>query len=50
MTSSFEQLFKVEMSSMTVSKTNVVWWYGILGAIVQKRRKALVNRVTEANA
>ncbi len=48
MTGSIEQMFKVEMSTMTVSKTTIVWWYGILEAIVQKRRKALVNRVTEA--
>lgn len=47
-TGSIEHLFKIEMSSMTVSKTTVVWWYGILEAIVQKRRKALVNRVTDA--
>ncbi|MCN4144347.1 MAG: hypothetical protein LC437_04540 [Thiohalomonas sp.] len=48
MTGSIEQIFKVEMSSLTVSKTTVVWWYGILEAIVQKRRKALLNRVSEA--
>lgn len=48
MSSSVEQKFKVEMSTMTVSKTTVAWWYGILEGIVQKRRKALVNRVTEA--
>jgi len=48
MAGSIEKMFKVEMSTMTVSKTTVVWWYGILEAIVQKRRKALVNRVAEA--
>ncbi|MCN4144027.1 MAG: hypothetical protein LC437_02815 [Thiohalomonas sp.] len=48
MIGSIEQIFKVEMSTMTVFKTTVVWWYGILEAIVQKRRKVLVNRVSEA--
>ena len=36
------------MSTMIVSKTTVSWWYGILEAIVQQRRKALVNRINEA--
>jgi hypothetical protein len=48
MTGCIEQLFKIEMSTMTVSKTTVSWWYDILEAIVQQRRKALVNKVTEA--
>lgn len=48
MTGCIEQLFKIEMSTMTVSKTTVSWWYGILEAIVQQRRKALVNKVTKA--
>jgi hypothetical protein len=43
-----EQIFKVEMSTMVVSKTTVYWWYGILEAIVQQRRSALTNRLTEA--
>jgi len=48
MTGCIEQLFKIEMSTMTVSKTTVSWWYGILEAIVQQRRKALVSKVTKA--
>ncbi len=47
-TGCIEQIFKVEMSTMIVSKTTVSWWYGILEAIVQQRRKALVNRISEA--
>jgi len=45
---SIEQIFKVEMSTMIVSKTTVSWWYGILEAIVQKRRKALKTRIEVA--
>jgi len=48
MTGCIERIFKIEMSTMTVSKTTVSWWYGILEAIVQQRRKALVNQVTAA--
>ena len=33
---------------MIISKTTVSWWYGIFEAIVQQRRKALVNRINEA--
>jgi len=47
-TGCIEQIFKVEMSTMIVSKTTVSWWYSILEAIVQQRRKALVNRISEA--
>jgi len=36
------------MSTMIVSKTTVSCWYNILEAIVQQRRKALVNRSSEA--
>ncbi|WP_198265491.1 transposase [sulfur-oxidizing endosymbiont of Gigantopelta aegis] len=43
-----ELIFKVEMSTMIVSKTTVSWWYGLLEAIVQQRRKGLVNQMTEA--
>lgn len=43
-----ERIFKVEMSTMIVAKTTIFWWYGILEAIVQQRRKALINRLTEA--
>jgi len=43
-----EKIFKVEMSTMVVSKTTVCWWYGILEAIVQQRRSVLFNRLTEA--
>jgi len=48
MSGCIEQLYKIEMSTMTVSKTTVSWWYDILEAIVQQRRKALVKRVTDA--
>jgi len=47
-TGCIEQIFKVEMSTMIVSKTTVSWWYGLLEAIVQQRRKGLVNQITEA--
>ena len=47
-TGCIEQIFKVEMSTMIVSKTTVSWWYGLFEAIVQQRHKALVNRVDEA--
>ncbi len=43
-----EQIYKIEMSTMIVSKTTVSWWYNMIEAIVQKRRKALVTRVTDA--
>ncbi|PIP78457.1 MAG: transposase [Gammaproteobacteria bacterium CG22_combo_CG10-13_8_21_14_all_40_8] len=42
-----ERIFKVEMSTMLVSKTTVSWWYDVLEAIVQQRRKALIIRITE---
>jgi len=47
-TGCIEQIFKVEMSTMIVSKTTVSWWYDILEAIVQQRRKALLSRISEA--
>lgn len=47
-TGCIEQIFKVEMSTMIVSKTTVDWWYGLLEAIVQQRRKGLVNQIAEA--
>ena len=37
MSGCIELIFKVEMSTMVVSKTTVSWWYGILKAIVQQR-------------
>lgn len=36
------------MSTMTVSKTTITWWYGMLKAIIQHKRKGLVNIITEA--
>lgn len=48
MSGSIEQIFKVEMSTMNVSKTTTFWWYGMLEAIVQKNPKELVNQVTTA--
>ena len=47
-TGCIEHLYKVEMSTMTVSKTTISWWYDILEAVVQKRRKALVSRIAKA--
>jgi hypothetical protein len=47
-TGCIELIFKIEMSTMIVSKTTVHWWYGLLEAIVQQRRKGLVNQITEA--
>ncbi len=46
-TGCIEQLFNVEMSTMTVSKTTVSWWYDLLEAIVQQKRKALKNIIKE---
>lgn len=43
-----EKIFKVEMSTMTVSKTTGIWWLKILMAIMQKRRKGLLNAVNGA--
>ncbi len=43
-----EKIFKMEMSTMLVSKTTIHWWYGILEAIVQQRRTTLSKRLTEA--
>jgi len=43
-----EQLFKIEMSTMVVSKTSLSWWHDIFEAIIQQRRKALVNRIAVA--
>ena len=37
-----------QISTMIVTKTTVSWWYGLLEAIVQQRRKGLVNQITEA--
>ena len=48
MSGCIELIFKVEMSTMVVSKTTVSWWYGLLEAIVQQRRKGLVNQINEA--
>jgi len=36
------------MSTMIVSKTTVNCWYCLLEAIVQQRRKGLVNQINEA--
>lgn len=43
-----EKIFKVEISTITVSKTTGIWWLKILMAIMQKRRKGLLNAVNEA--
>jgi len=45
---SIELIFKVEMSTMVVSKITVNWWYGLLEMIIQQRRKGLVNQINEA--
>jgi hypothetical protein len=36
------------MSTMIVSKTTVNWWYDLLEAIVQQRRKGLGIQITKA--
>jgi len=47
-TGCIEKIFKVEMSTMIVSKTTNVWWINILSAIMKKQRKGLFKAVTDA--
>jgi hypothetical protein len=44
--SSIEQFYALEMSTLTVSKTTVYWWYTLLESIINNKRKQL-NDVLE---
>ena len=48
MTGCIEAIFNVEMSTMIVSKTTMVWWVNILSAIMKKQRKGLLNAINDA--
>lgn len=41
--SSIEQFYALEMSTLTVSKTTVHWWYSLLESIIKNRRKHLTD-------
>ncbi len=41
--SSIEQFYQMEMSTLTVSKTTVYWWYSLLESIVNHKRKQLTD-------
>ena len=41
--SSIEQFYALEMSTLTVSKTTVYWWYALLESIIRNRRKQLID-------
>jgi len=40
---SIEQFYQMEMSTLTVSKTTVYWWYSLLEPIVNYKRKQFTN-------
>jgi len=44
--SSIEQFYALEMSTLTVSKTTVFWWFALLEALIHNRRKQM-NDVLE---
>jgi hypothetical protein len=44
--SSIEEFYSLEMSTLTVSKTTVYWWYALLESITNNKRKQL-NDVLE---
>jgi len=39
--SSIEQFYALEMSTLTVSKTTVFWWFSLLEAVIHNRRKQM---------
>ncbi len=41
--SSIEQFCQMAMSTLTVSKTTVYWWYSLLESIVNHKRKQLTD-------
>jgi len=41
--SSIEQFYALEMSTLTVSKTTVYWWFSLLDAIINNKRKQLTD-------
>jgi Transposase DDE domain len=41
--SSIEQFYALEMSTLTVSKTTVYWWFSMLESIIKNKRKQLTD-------